>query len=48
MVIPAHNCFLFAPIVMKLYRKTPHRAMSQGCALYIFGVQRSSSQSIDY
>ena len=42
---PAHNCFPFTPIIMKLHMQTPHEAMM--CPID-FEVQRSRSQCINY
>ena len=42
---PAHNCFPFTPIIMKLQMQTPHE--SRMCPID-FEVQRSRSQCINY
>ena len=42
-MIPAHNCFPFSPIFMKLHAKTPHEWRMS----YWFWGQRSRSQCID-
>ena len=42
---PAHNCFPFTPIIMKLHMQTPHE--SRMCPID-FEVQRSRSQCINY
>ena len=42
---PAHNCFPFTPIIMKLHVQTPHE--SRMCPID-FEVQRSRSQCINY
>ena len=42
---PAHNCFPFTPIIMKLHMQTPHEARM--CPID-FEVKRSRSQCINY
>ena len=42
---PAHNCFPFTPIIMKLHMQTPHE--SRMCPID-FEVKRSRSQCINY
>ena len=42
---PAHNCFPFTPIIMKLHMQTPHEARMRPID---FEVQRSRSQCINY
>ena len=42
---PAHNCFPFTPIIMKLHMQTPNE--SRMWPIY-FEVQRSRSQCINY
>ena len=42
---PAHNCFPFTPIIMKIHMQTPHEARM--CPID-FEVQRSRSQCINY
>ena len=42
---PAHNCFPFTPIIMKLHMQTPHE--SRMCPID-FEVKRSRSQCMNY
>ena len=42
---PAHNCFPFTPIIMKLHMQTPHE--SRMCPIDL-EVKRSRSQCINY
>ena len=44
---PAHNCFPFTPIIMKLHMQTPHEARMCPIDFEVKG-QRSRSQCINY
>ena len=44
---PAHNCFPFTPIIMKLHMQTPHESRMCPIRFEVKG-QRSRSQCINY